>query len=169
MNHWKTRSRLAASNPCPTRSSVEVPSGDPLLLHIRFNGERSGTTGKSIPLCAVRDGEQAQILLSQQLLTESILLAMHGSLLGLAVAYVLADRVSFLLPDLKDVSWVGLDGRVFRCALWTAMLTGLVCGLAPALEASRVSLNESLKEGSRSVPDEPEKFVEIVRSILPDR
>lgn len=87
----------------------------------------------------------------RQLLTESVLLALLGSVLGLVLAWALTNRVRLLLPDLKDVSWAGLDGRVFTFALVAASLTGLVCGLAPAFEASRVSLNESLKEAARNL------------------
>jgi predicted permease len=87
----------------------------------------------------------------RQLLTESVLLALLGSVLGLLLACAITNRVRSLLPDLKEVSWIGIDGRVFAFTVVVASLTGLICGLAPALEASRVSLNESLKEGSRSM------------------
>jgi putative ABC transport system permease protein len=87
----------------------------------------------------------------RQLLTESVLLALLGSALGLLLAFGIKDAVRSLLFDLGSVPSVGIDGRVLVFTFLAALLPGLVFGLAPALEASRVSLNETLKEGTRSM------------------
>ncbi len=87
----------------------------------------------------------------RQLLTESVLLALAGSVAGLLLAFTIKDALRTLIPDLKEVSSVAIDGRVLAFTVLAALLTGLAFGLAPALEASRVSLNESLKEGCRTV------------------
>ena len=87
----------------------------------------------------------------RQLLTESVLLALLGSALGLLLAFGLKDAIRSLLPDLGNIPSVGIDGAVLAFTFLAAVLTGLIFGLAPALEASRVSLNESLREGSRSM------------------
>jgi predicted permease len=86
----------------------------------------------------------------RQLLTESVLLALLGSALGLLLAFGIKDAVHSLLPDLRNISSVGIDVRVLAFTFLGALLLGLVFGLVPALEASRVSLNETLKEGTRS-------------------
>jgi predicted permease len=85
----------------------------------------------------------------QQLLTESSLLALLGAALGLLLAFGIKDVVRGFIPALKEVPSTGIDGRVLAFTFLAALLTGLVFGLAPALEASRLSLNESLKLGSR--------------------
>lgn len=86
----------------------------------------------------------------RQLLTESLLLALIGGTLGLLVAWW---GVHFLLvssplnmPGLKEA---GLDSRVLAFTAFISMLTGVIFGLVPALQASRANLQDALKEGSR--------------------
>ena len=86
----------------------------------------------------------------RQLVTESTLLSLLGALVGLALAQWGKDLlVSFISPNLPTLEPIGLDYRVLGFSLALALVTGLAFGLAPALEASRVSLNETLKESSR--------------------
>ncbi|MGO9273142.1 MAG: ABC transporter permease [Terriglobia bacterium] len=90
--------------------------------------------------------------LMQQLLTESALLGLLGGSLGLALAVwgvealVATLRQRLNLPLLENVR---IDGWVLGFTFVVSVLTGVVFGLAPAWSASRVQLNESLKEGSR--------------------
>jgi predicted permease len=90
----------------------------------------------------------------RQLLTESVLLAALGGAAGLLIAVWTLDGMRWLnpgnIPRLQDVR---MDGRVlaFTCAV--VMLTGILFGLAPALRGSHVNLNETLKEGGRSMID----------------
>jgi putative ABC transport system permease protein len=95
-------------------------------------------------------GARAGTLLRQAIL-ESLVLSVCGGLVGLALAAV-ALRVGVrLLPEtLPLVSEIGLDWPVVGFALGLAMLTGVVCGLAPAFAAIRTSVNETLKEGGRT-------------------
>lgn len=87
----------------------------------------------------------------RQLLNESILLALAGGFLGLLIAYggvkLLIAFGPTNIPRLKEI---GVDGRVLLFALVLSILTSVLFGLFPALQASKLNLNESLKEGGRS-------------------
>jgi putative ABC transport system permease protein len=87
----------------------------------------------------------------RQLLTESLMLALVGGILGLLLAYWGNDFLLSLaagnLPRANDVT---VDARVLGFTLLLSLSTGIIFGLLPAFKASRVNLNESLKEGSRN-------------------
>ncbi|WP_446742988.1 ABC transporter permease [Silvibacterium acidisoli] len=86
-----------------------------------------------------------------QTLAESLVLSVTGGLLGLCLATGLLSGGVKLLPDsLPRLSEVGLNWPVVGCALVLCILTGILCGLAPAFAAIRTSVNETLKEGGRT-------------------
>jgi putative ABC transport system permease protein len=86
----------------------------------------------------------------RQLLTESLLLAGLGSLLGLALGGWGIRALAAISPrDLIDLQGVGLDLPVLALTLAVSLATGIVFGLAPALEATRLNLNDALKEGGK--------------------
>lgn len=86
----------------------------------------------------------------RQLLTESLLLAVGGCLIGLLLARWGIDALLALSPrDLLSLPAVNMDKRVLVFALAISVLTSLIFGLLPALESSRPKTGESLKEGSR--------------------
>jgi putative ABC transport system permease protein len=88
--------------------------------------------------------------LTQQLLTESLLLALIGGAIGLLVAQVgVQVLIALSPPDLPRLSAIGLDRNVFLFALGITTVIGLLVGLIPALHASRSDLNAGLKEGSQ--------------------
>jgi putative ABC transport system permease protein len=88
----------------------------------------------------------------RQLLTESLLIAVIGGLAGLLLAVWGVDLLVSISPgDTPRLDEIGLDMSVFAFTLAASLLTGLLFGLAPALFASRVDINETLKEGARSV------------------
>ena len=90
----------------------------------------------------------------RQLLTESGLLALLGGVLGLALAHSAKDLlVTFISSNLPALEPIRLDYRVLAFCLALAVVTGLAFGVAPALQASRVSLNEVLKEAKRSASE----------------
>ncbi len=89
----------------------------------------------------------------RQLLTESVLLAVTGGALGLALGFagvraLLAISPAGLPRIGEDGAAVGVDWRVLGFTLGVSMLTGILFGLFPALSASRADLNSSLKESS---------------------
>jgi predicted permease len=88
--------------------------------------------------------------LIRQLLTESIVLAFIGGALGLLLAYLGLKTLIALAPEsLPRIDEAGIDSGVLVFALATSLLTGIIFGLVPALQASKTDLNESLKEGAR--------------------
>jgi putative ABC transport system permease protein len=93
-----------------------------------------------------------RLRLIRQLLTESLMLSFCGGLLGLLIAYWGIDLLVALTPsDVPRLSEIGLHGPVFGWTLLISILTGVLFGLAPALQASKPDLNEALKEsGGRS-------------------
>jgi putative ABC transport system permease protein len=88
--------------------------------------------------------------LVQQLLTESLLLAVVGGALGVALAWAGLDALKGLAPaDLPRVDEIGLDARVLLVTVLTVAFTGIAFGFVPALQASRPDLTGALREGGR--------------------
>ncbi len=89
--------------------------------------------------------------LVRQLLTESLLLSGAGGVAGLLLGYAMFRGILGQLPPfyLPPQASVGMDLRVTLFLLALSVLTGLVFGLAPALQASRRDPVEALKEGGR--------------------
>jgi len=92
-----------------------------------------------------------RIRIIRQLLTECILLSAGGGVAGLALAAWAIRAVRVMNPgNLPRVQDVQLDERVlaFTCAI--SLLAGIAAGLAPAWQASRASLTDTLNDGGRS-------------------
>jgi predicted permease len=86
----------------------------------------------------------------RQLLAESAVLAMIGSVLGLMLAIGLSRAlVAAAPPTLPRLDEIGIDARVFLFTAALTVLTALLCGILPALELSRPRA-ETLKEGGRT-------------------
>ena len=94
-------------------------------------------------------------LLIRQLLTESLLLSLAGGGVGCLVAVWIKYAVLGFIPDTLGGFniQVGMDIRVYLFALGSAVLTALLCGLLPALRATKVDLCSGLK--SRQVSAMP--------------
>ena len=94
----------------------------------------------------------SRVRLVRQLLTESVALSMVGGLLGLILARWGIDFLVALTPaDVPRLGEISMHGTVFGWTLAISLGAGVLFGLAPALQASKPDLNESLKEsGGRS-------------------
>jgi putative ABC transport system permease protein len=104
---------------------------------------------KEIAVRAALGARRGRII--RQLLTESLLLALLGSILGLGFAWLGIKGLIAISPrDLVSLQTVGLNVPVLLWTLAVSLLTGIIFGLAPALHISRLNLNDSLKEGGKS-------------------
>src|SRR6266404_2246691 len=86
----------------------------------------------------------------RQLLTESAVLGLVGGAAGLLMAVWGLNVLVALSPgDIPRFDQAGIDGRVLAFTLTVSLLTGLIFGLVPSLQASKPDLNNTLKEGGR--------------------
>ncbi len=92
-----------------------------------------------------------RVQLIRQLVTESLLLFFLGGAGGILIAYMGIRLLVSLKPDaVPRLDEIGLDAGVLCFTLAVSFVTGLIFGLAPALQCSEIDLNEGLKEGGRS-------------------
>jgi predicted permease len=95
-------------------------------------------------------GASARTLLGQTIL-ESLVLSVTGGVLGIGLAALaLGIGRNFLPETLPLVDNITLDWTVVAFASLLAVLTGVLCGLAPGLAALRTNVNAAMKEGGRS-------------------
>jgi putative ABC transport system permease protein len=88
--------------------------------------------------------------LISQLMTESLLLALTGGILGILLAEGSLLLVKHLGPEsIPHLRETGLDLNVFAFALGITLVTGILFGLAPAFGATRMNLVDALKEGGQ--------------------
>jgi putative ABC transport system permease protein len=109
---------------------------------------RGTTRQKEIAIRAALGAGKARLM--GQMLTESVLLSITGALAGLLMAFagtrVLAHLTAVSIPLLAKVR---IDGSVLGFALLVAVATGLIFGLAPALQVPRFALSDTLKDSNR--------------------
>jgi putative ABC transport system permease protein len=99
----------------------------------------------------------SRLRLVRQFLTESVLLGFAGGALGLVLAFWSTGALVTMFPptifniSIPHLDKIPIDGWVLGFALAVSLLTGLIFGLVPALQAGRLDTNESLKESGRSM------------------
>jgi putative ABC transport system permease protein len=110
---------------------------------------RASARQKEIAIRSALGASRLRII--RLLITESVMLALVGGVLGLLTAYWGTGLALRALPDaLPRVNDIKVDVNVLVFTLAASIITGVVFGLAPALQASNPNLNETLKEGGRS-------------------
>ena len=88
--------------------------------------------------------------LVQRVLIESFVVSAAGTVVGLALAWSFVRVLATVLPDnLARVGAIGIDARVLAVAAIAAVATGLVSGLAPALQGSNPSVSTVINESTR--------------------
>jgi predicted permease len=113
------------------------------LLLVRAAGRRR-EFGVRLALGAAR-----RILL-KQLLTESLLLSAIGGAVGIALAVLLVRAAAVALPDsLPRVDQIAVRWPMLAAALGFTGVTGLLCGMAPALAGMRTDILDSLRDGGQ--------------------
>jgi putative ABC transport system permease protein len=110
---------------------------------------RAWTRQKDIAIRIAMGASRQRLI--QQLLTESLMLSLLGGVVGLLLAYLGIQVLKSVGPDnIPRLSEIGIDWRVLAFTLFISLLTGVIFGLVPALQASNPDINEWLKEGQRS-------------------
>jgi putative ABC transport system permease protein len=83
----------------------------------------------------------------RQLLTESVLLAVAGGVSGIGMAFLLLRGVLAIhISSVPRIEETGIDGAVLGYSLLISVMVGVLFGLAPAIEAARVNVNDGLGE-----------------------
>jgi putative ABC transport system permease protein len=110
---------------------------------------RSATRQKEIAIRAAMGASRGRVL--RQMLTESVLLSIIGGIAGLLLSIWLTDVLMSIVPEgAPRPEHVGIDYRVLTFALGMSLMTGIIFGIVPALQASKLDVNSALKEGGRT-------------------
>jgi putative ABC transport system permease protein len=125
---------------------------------------RASARQKEIAIRIALGAGRARLI--RQLLTESILLALIGGVLGLLLAFGGIKLLIAINPaNIPRLSEINIDSNVLVFTLLVSVLTGLIFGLIPALQSSKPDLNETLKaEGARGSSGSIRK--QYVRSLI---
>jgi putative ABC transport system permease protein len=110
---------------------------------------RASVRAKEMAVRAAMGASRARIV--RQLLTEALVLAAIGGFLGLVIAEWGTEALIKAVPqNIPRLGTIQLDATVLLFTVGISLVTGVVFGLVPAWQASRVDLNTSLKAGGRS-------------------
>jgi len=110
---------------------------------------RGAARQKEVAIRAAMGASRARIV--RQMLTESLLLSAIGGAAGIFLSLWLTGVLVTMLPEgAPRIDQVEIDYRVLAFALGISALTGIIFGLAPALQASKLDVSSSLKEGGRT-------------------
>ena len=90
--------------------------------------------------------------LASQVLTESAVLALAGGALGVALAYGGVELFRTFSPaDVPRIDALGVDLRILGFSLLVSIMTGVLFGMLPAIQATRADVNDALKEGAAAM------------------
>ena len=111
---------------------------------------RSMSRAREVSIRAAMGASRWRII--RQLLIESIVLALLGGVIGLFLARWGIYGFSLAVQNVGKPYWIdfSMDYAVFGYFAAIIVLSGIIFGIAPALQASKVDLNQALKEGARS-------------------
>ncbi len=93
---------------------------------------------------------QARCESSEQTLTESLLLSFLGAVVGILIAiWIVTALKSLVASQIPHVESARIDLTVLLFTTAIMLLTGVLCGLAPAIRGARINLQNAIKEGAR--------------------
>jgi len=105
---------------------------------------RAGARRREVAVRLALGAERGRII--SQMLTESVALALPGGLAGMAMAAVAVRTLNIVKPMVLDrYPSISLDFRALAFTFGLTLLTGLIFGMAPALEAARINIQDTLK------------------------
>jgi predicted permease len=111
---------------------------------------RAGARQREIAIRRAVGAGRARIV--RQLLTESALLAIGGGILGILLAnWTFAFLKNLVPPDLTASVSITMDWPVLLFSIGVTLLSSFLFGLAPALQITKIDLNEVLKDGGRGM------------------
>src|SRR3954466_5036702 len=109
---------------------------------------RPATRSREISIRAAMGASRARLI--RQLLTESVLLALLGGILGAVLAaWAIPVLMAMAPPALRNFKEIGLNPQVLFFSLGVSVVTGILFGLVPAISSSTSNPAESLKQGER--------------------
>jgi putative ABC transport system permease protein len=109
---------------------------------------RASARGREISIRTALGATRRRLI--SQLLTESVLLALVGGMLGLVLAtWAVPVLLSMSPPDIREFTQIGINRDVLAFSIVVSLLSGILFGLVPSLHASQVNLTDRLKEGER--------------------
>ncbi|MBK6797637.1 MAG: ABC transporter permease [Acidobacteria bacterium] len=109
---------------------------------------RATTRQREMAIRTALGASRRQII--QQLLSESLLLSLIGSLAGMVISMWMIDLLLAFLPaEVPRITGLEPDWRVFVFTLCAAVFTGILCGLAPAINAVKTDLTMAINDGGR--------------------
>ena len=109
---------------------------------------------KEITIRSALGASRARIV--RRLLTESLLVALAGGLLGLLCAFWgVSFLVKFAPPNLPRVDQIKIDGTVLGWTALISILSAIVFGLVPAWQCSRLNLNDMLRDAGKNIAENP--------------
>jgi len=109
---------------------------------------RATTRSREVSIRAALGASRLRVI--RQLLTESVVLALMGGVAGVLLAvWAVPILLAMSPPDIREFTAIGVNRDVLGFSVAVSVLSGILFGLAPALQASHWNLNDALKEGER--------------------